>query len=504
MLRAVGLFRVSTKHEEQESSLKNQEEMYYTYVKNNNMISVGTYIEQVSGTKMKSRVEFKRLIADAKEKKFDVVIIKNTARLARNIKVTYEFKELIEQHGIHLVALNGEIDTIKKIGVENLGLFAWINEKYSIENSKNIKSAFNNMIKKGLWMRPKAPYGYILKEKKLYPAEQKDIDVVNKIFNLFLDGWGPLKIARHFNLLNLPTPYQIQFPKIETKGLWHENSIRHMLTNRAYIGDIVQNTVETTSVTTSKMRKRSEEEYSITENAHEAIVPKDVFFKAQELLKDRKLRGKGKVKAQKNKYTNYLFCADCGTAMWRTMEKKYPDLMIYCCGRYIKFGNKFCTRNTMKEHELDKIILDDIKQILKKLNKANISKKITQMLERNESDNYKRKKDIENELSKLKTIRVNLVNLLASKEITQDDYNLTAKSNSEKEKKLKSELKNFLNIQDKEIEMINTDFFKNEIEKVLNKKSLSHEDVARLIKRISVNKTSINIEYNFINPELTS
>ena len=503
MLRAVGLFRVSTKHEEQESSLKNQEEMYYTYIKNNNMISVGTYIEQTSGTKMKSRVEFKRLISDAKQKKFDVVIIKNTARLARNIKVTYEFKELIEQHGIHLVALNGEIDTIKNIGVENLGLFAWINEKYSIENSKNIKAAFNNMIKKGLWLRPKAPYGYILKEKKLYPAEQKDIDVVNKIFELFLDGWGPLKISRHFNHLELPTPSQVQYPRLKTKGLWHENTIRHLLTNRAYTGDIVQNTVETTSVTTNKLRKRKEEEYSITENAHEAIVPKDVFYKAQELLKDRKLKGKGRIKAQKNKYTNYLFCADCGTSMWRIVAKN-NNIIEYGCGKYIKAGRKFCVRNTIKEKELDQIILDDIKQLFQKLNKKSMSKKITLMLTKSENDSIKRKEEIEKELKKLKTIRINLINLLASKEITQEDYNLTIKANSEKEKKLSKELKTLSSVQDTKLEMLKTDFFKSEIEKILNKKSLSHEDVARLIKRISVNKTSINIEYNFINPELTS
>ena len=131
--------RVSTKHIEQEFSLQNQKDMFIKHIATKGWTLYKIYKDIDSGTHAK-RPGFIEMVEDAKAGKFDVVLAKELSRLARNIGISHEFKQVILANNIHIVCLDGSINTLED-DISKYGLFAWLYEDESRRISKRIKAA---------------------------------------------------------------------------------------------------------------------------------------------------------------------------------------------------------------------------------------------------------------------------------------------------------------------------------------------------------------------------
>ncbi|KEQ21579.1 recombinase family protein [Paenibacillus tyrfis] len=139
-MRCAIYVRVSTDKEEQKTSLENQRNLFVKYVSEKGWTIHEIYVEVESGTTSK-RPELQRLIADAKAKKFDIIMSKELSRLARNGRLSYEIKDMAEQHNVHINTLDNAINTLEG-NVHMFGLYAWMYEGESQRTSDRVKATF--------------------------------------------------------------------------------------------------------------------------------------------------------------------------------------------------------------------------------------------------------------------------------------------------------------------------------------------------------------------------
>ncbi|MCY8996782.1 recombinase family protein [Bacillus inaquosorum] len=153
------------------------------------------YVGVQSGTTAK-RKKLQRMIEDAQDKKFDIILAKELSRLARNDELSYKIKNLCEKNqGIHIITLDNAINTLT--GNTNMfGLYTWMYEQESQNTSNRVKETLKTRAKKGLFKGSNPPYGYEVKEGKLFIRDDETPEIVRKIFREYLEGSGRESIAR--------------------------------------------------------------------------------------------------------------------------------------------------------------------------------------------------------------------------------------------------------------------------------------------------------------------
>lgn len=248
--------RVLSDKKEQESSIKYQTEYFTRICKERGYGKPTFYFDRRTGTGA-NRKGFKELIEDIKAGKIDLLMAKELGRLARNQKVALELKELIESNNIHMITEDGAINTItgdKKM----FGLYAWIYEQEAQSTSRRIKMTLETRAKSGLFNGSNAPYGYYQKKGVLYLRDDGSPDVVRQIYKWYIEGDGFDAIAHKLYAKDIPTPSQLAGKKNQS-SIWHGSSIRLILQNPLYIGDMVQGRSKTGSEITDKKRYFADE-----------------------------------------------------------------------------------------------------------------------------------------------------------------------------------------------------------------------------------------------------
>lgn len=285
-MRCAIYIRVSTNREEQKTSLINQRDLFERYIQDKGWDIYDFYVDVESGTKAK-RESLQKLIEDAKAKKFDVILAKELSRLARNGELSYQIKNIAENNKVHIITLDNAINTLDG-NTSMFGMYAWLYEQESQRISSRMKSAFKTKAQNGCYKGSFAPYGYYLKDdRKLYVRQDNTPNIVKRIFKDYFSGKGFDRIARELYEEGIPTPGQVA-GKSDATDKWHGSSVRLILENPNYTGDLVQGRSETISVTTNRRNKKEIEDYIITTNSHEAIITKTDFEAVQQLIKSRK------------------------------------------------------------------------------------------------------------------------------------------------------------------------------------------------------------------------
>ncbi|MGQ9010050.1 recombinase family protein [Bacillus stercoris] len=153
------------------------------------------YVGVQSGTTAK-RKKLQRMIENAQDKKFDIILAKELSRLARNGELSYKIKSLCEKNqGIHIITLDNAINTLT--GNTNMfGLYTWMYEQESQNTSNRVKETLKTRAKKGLFKGSNPPYCYEVKEGKLFIRNDETPEIVRRIFREYLEGSGRESIAR--------------------------------------------------------------------------------------------------------------------------------------------------------------------------------------------------------------------------------------------------------------------------------------------------------------------
>src|SRR5699024_8596900 len=222
-MRCAVYIRVSTDKDEQKDSLKYQKELFYKFIEEKEWDIFEFYVDVQSGTTAK-RENLQRMIQDAQDKKYDIILAKELSRLARNGELSYKIKNLCESQGIHIITLDNAINTLTG-NTSMFGLYAWMYEQESQNTSNRVKETLRTRAKKGLFKGSTAPYGYEVKDGKLYVRKDETPDIVRRIYQEYIEGSGRQSICRRLYNEGVRTPAQVA-GRINASDKWNDSTDR--------------------------------------------------------------------------------------------------------------------------------------------------------------------------------------------------------------------------------------------------------------------------------------
>lgn len=313
-LKVCAYARVSTDSLKQEDSLENQSSTYERSITSNPAYEyVGIYADQGISGYSENRPAFKSMIEKARAGEIDLIITKSVSRFARNtvtvLKVARELKEL----GVGIFFEEQNINTLSGDGEMMLTVLASFAQEESRSMSENNKWTMKKKFERGeIMVNTKRFMGYDKNEYGELIINPEEAKIVQKIFDMYLQGIGSFKIAAKLNEEGVQTI---------TGKKWQDTTIRGMLKNEKYKGDcILQKYYTPENMRGRTVRNNGEVQAYYIEENHPAIVSIEDWEKAQELMEKRKRKrkiGTGGVEKYKNRYplSGMLICPHCGKAL---------------------------------------------------------------------------------------------------------------------------------------------------------------------------------------------
>lgn len=276
-LKVAAYCRVSTNHEEQESSLEAQASYYEKLIEeHDNWRLVKIYAERASGTQLKKRPEFMKMIKACKQGKIDLILTKSMSRFGRNtldtLKTLYEFFNLDVKVYFEKENLNNYDKEMRTM----MGIYAGFAQEESKNMSDNIKWGIRERMREGkVCLNCSRFLGYDKDENGKLVVVESEAVIVRKIFELYLNGFGVRKIKKYLEENGIKT--------VTGKDVWSTSTIDRILSNEKYVGDVLMQKSFTEDFLTGK-RKKNEGELNMyfIENDHEAIISREIFEKVQE------------------------------------------------------------------------------------------------------------------------------------------------------------------------------------------------------------------------------
>ena len=350
-------------NEKESNSITNQKIIINNYLKEHNEYKlVDYYIDDgYSGTNF-DRPEFQRMLEDIKNKKIDVIIIKDLSRLGRNYIETGNFIEVIFPAmgvSVMLVDENCEINSSDYYGDDYLPLKNLFNDMYAKDISKKVRSSL--IVKKynGEFTGKLAPYGYIKdpKDKHKFLIDKNVSHIIKKIFDMILDGKSRRQVADFLNDNDILTPSEnLNINTNEGISMvkkWNPEMVNTILKNENYTGTLFQGKRRKLNYRVNKQIRLDKENWIITPNHHEAIISKEKFDKVQDILNNYVTRTNRK--GNLDTLSGFLKCGDCKGQMHL---KKGKNKSYYYCTNYF---NKKCTSHSIEKTKLEEMILEKLK-----------------------------------------------------------------------------------------------------------------------------------------------
>jgi len=477
-------------------SITNQKSLLLQYVKENNLKVYDIYIDDgYSGTNF-DRPNFNRLIKDIELGKINMVITKDMSRLGRDYIGTGNLIEkYFPEHSVRYIAVTDNIDTFLDSSNNDIAPFkAIMNDMYAKDISKKIKSSLKAKQKEGKFVGGRAPFGYNQdsNNKNHLVINEEQAIIVKRIFNMCLEGLSFFKIAKQLTNEGVKTP--AQYYSFEWKsnynlkyGEWHSKTIRDILTNQMYIGDMVQNKRSKVNYKVKKVVKNNPKDYIIVENTHEPIINKEIFYEAQKRIPKNVGRNE---KKENHLLDGLLYCGDCGHRISIQARRKKDNRCYTICNYYRTYmKQRLCTTHSNNYEKLEKIIINSLTEMcLNHINKDKIKNNTLSNLSENNRNNNK--KELETLTNDIKQINDNLDIIYIDK--------LNKKITEEQFERIKTKLENELNIKQKRYNELNNNIndtiseeYKNKIinnyiNNFLSMKKPSRELIINLIDKIEI------------------
>lgn len=482
-MRIAAYCRVSTDTEDQLNSLETQKRFYGEFAKKNNYEIAEIYADEgITGTQMRKRPAFMRLMRDARLGKFDMVVTKDISRLARNVVDFLQSIRELKSMGIPVVFVNSNLST--EDGELVLTMLAMVAQQESENTSSRIKFSKKLNAEKG--KVPNIVYGYdkIIGDYFRLNINGFEANVIRRIYKMYItDGFGASKIAKILNEEGIKTKRGCK---------WTQNGICRILTNRLYIGVIANGKEEIENFLTGKRTKIAEDEWKIAERPELAIIDKETFEKAQKIILQnrQKFKADGERTSCKHIFSTLIKCGDCGH-YFRQNKRKIKSGYKYtwvCCGRNIN-GTDFCANKTaIDEGEL----LTSIKEYLSGLisDKQKVIKKIVADFNKTYepiSKNKSTAKEIEKEINLLKKKRQKYLDMFEMDIISASDLKEQTEGIVKSIKSLEERLKmaEFNITQGDRLQYSLCDTFES-IDDILSSADITNEMLKRVIDRIEV------------------
>ena len=343
-LRVCAYARVSTEKEEQINSYNSQLKYYEEKIKSNsNWKYVEIYADEgITGTLDYKREGFMKMMQDATNNKFDMIITKSISRFGRNTFDTLKYVRLLKEKGITIYFEEEHINTLELSGEIMLTVMSAMAQQESENISSHVKLGLQMKLKRGELIGYNGCLGYVYdKESKQILVNYEEAEIVRYIFERYCQGVGCTTIAKELTSMKYRTP--------TGKKKWHESTIRGILKNEKYKGDVLQGKTYTTDpISHRRVVNMGEENMYYMQEHHEPIISERMFNQVQKILQKRGgVRGSGRRKgnfSRKYPFSSRLYCGFCGSFLtrrnWHSGTKN--SITVWHCMGFVKHGKENC------------------------------------------------------------------------------------------------------------------------------------------------------------------
>ena len=353
------------------NSISNQKQMLEDFARRNGLPNPTHFTDDgISGTRF-DRPGFLAMMEEVEAGRVEAIVIKDMSRLGRDYLKVGQVMEVLRQRGVRLIAINDGVDSLK--GDDDFTPFRNImNEFYARDTSRKIRSVFKSKGMSGKHLTGTVIYGYLWDEKREHwLVDEEASEVVRRIFSLTLEGYGPYQIACKLSAdrIEIPVVHLARFnegvnrskPVKDPYG-WGSSTIVNILKKREYLGHTI-NFKTRKHFKDKKSHYVSEDEWTIFENTHEAIIDQQTFDLAQKIRSNVRRYPNGWGEAAP--LTGLLYCADCGGKMYVHRTNNGRRISQYTCSNYTKVpcGTLCPTQHRINESAVLTLVSDTLRAI---------------------------------------------------------------------------------------------------------------------------------------------
>ena len=478
--------RVSTDKTDQLNSLEAQKQFFAEYTQRTGDNLVRLYADEgISGTKIKNRREFLRMLADAEHGIFDMVVVKDISRFARNTVDLLQSIRKLKALGIETQFLTANMTSMGNSEFV-LTIFGALAQEESANTSKRVKFGKKMNAEKG--RVPNIVYGYdkIIGDYFNLTINQEEAALIRQMYQWYIqEGYGVSKIAAMLNDRGCKTKRGCQ---------WTQNAVCRILTNPLYTGKIINGKQEVTDFLTGRRADKDESQWMVVERPDLQIIDPDTFRQAQEIMEARGKAFKVDKERQSNKFlfSTLIKCKECGWS-FRRIVRTYKNTYIrwVCSGHNGKGADSCPNAVTIDEEELMDVLQDYFSQLLR--SKKQVIRSITQEFQRvyqAEDENLHYEKELSAQLAKLQKTRQKYMDMYADDLISREELNDKLGGMRKEMERLENQLKmvSYHLTKGEQLEAILNRTFQ-EIEDVSDVRQMTNSQLKRIVQRIEVDKT---------------
>ena len=454
-------------------SIENQKAMLLQYAREHHFPNPTFFVDDgVSGVTY-DRPGFQAMLAEIEAGRVAVAITKDLSRLGRNSALTGLYTNFtFPQNGVRFIAINDNYDTIDPNRVDNdfAGIKNWFNEFYARDTSRKIRAVQKAKGERGVPLTTNVPYGYVKdpENPRRWMVDPVAADVVKRIFNLCMEGRGPMQIANQLKADKVLTPsaYRalqgIKTPnkKPEDPYGWHSSTVVAILERREYTGCTVNFKTYTNSIWDKKQRDNPLEKQAIFPNTHEAIIEEAVFEKVQQVRQQRHRKTRT---GRSSIFSGLVYCADCGEKLYYGATNNYrPEGAFFDCSLHWKHKDK-CGTHYIRETVLSHLVLKHIQAVTGYIlrHEAHFRAVMEEQLRLESSEQIRiRKKRLErneNRIAELKRLFIRIYEDNASGRLSDDRFDMLSLTYETEQKQLEAEcitLRQEIEVQERQNENI--------------------------------------------------
>lgn len=444
-IRVAAYCRVSTDGEEQLNSFSSQVKYYKEKIQSNpEWIYVGIYSDEaITGTKVTIREGFQKMIADCMEGKIDMVITKSISRFARNTVDTLNYVRKLKEKHIAVFFEEENINTLTMDGELMLTILSSVAQQEVQNISEHVKKGLKMKLQKGspVGFYPCLGYDYDPKTRKI-TVNLEEAKIVQYIFERYAFGAGAEVIAKELREMNYLTK--------RGSSIWSARSIRDIIRNEKYIGDLLYGKTHTVDpICKKRVKNNGEYDQYYIENHHEAIISKELFEKANSILTrrstEKKLKISGKFDDFTGKYplSRKIRCGYCGATFTRRThgQTTTTNKGAWKCVTSIRHGVRYCQDSkSIDDEAIQKAFIESL-AILSEKNTALLDSFMNTLKDNIMSSNPKAKLELlRNELTQLNIRKNRAIDLMLDGGLSREEYDKRLLDYSEKIKSKEQEI----------------------------------------------------------------
>lgn len=367
--RVVAYCRVSTKQEEQLNSYDTQVNHYTEKIRSEPKWKfAGIFADKgITGTSVKNRDEFNKMIRYCKRGKVDMIITKSISRFARNTLDCLKYTRLLKELGVDVYFEEQGIHSIKPGAEFYITIYGSIAQSESENISANVKFGKAQSAKEGkAAFHYKNTLGYKKGKDGKPEIIPEDAETIIMIYEMFLNGYSMIQISQYLEEKGISSP--------TGKQKWSVATVQSILRNEKYAGDIITNKTYTEDCLSKKVKiNNGERRKYYIENHHPAIIDKTTFARVQEELARRNSKARVSLKRTKTERGKYsgkyalsekLICGECNTPYRRcTWIRNGEKRIVWRCVKRIELGKRYCHSSTIDENCIHRAIMNAVQRV---------------------------------------------------------------------------------------------------------------------------------------------